>query len=86
MFNHVDMTSDVAVYIQIENLVQFAIASGGLKAGDRLPPTVKLAEKLGINFNTVAKAYRDLEQILQKEFSAQPQQETTDLFNSLTHS
>jgi DNA-binding SARP family transcriptional activator len=33
----------------------------------------------------LAKSYRDLEQVLQKEFDAQPQQETADLFNSLTH-
>jgi GntR family transcriptional regulator len=49
------------VYEQIENHVQFAIASGELKAGDRLPPVKELAERLGVNFNTVAKSYRDLE-------------------------
>lgn len=34
----------------------------------------------------LVRAYRDLEQVLHKEFSAQPQQETVDLFNTMTHS
>jgi len=57
----IDIHSSVAVYVQIENHVQFAIASGRLKPGDRLPSVRELSERLGINPNTVAKAYRDLE-------------------------
>ena len=57
----INIQSSVPVYEQIENHVQFAIASGKLKAGDRLPPVKELAETLGVNFNTVAKSYRDLE-------------------------
>ena len=53
--------SNVAVYMQIENLVQFAIASGELKAGGQLPVAGKLARGLKVNVNTVGKAYRDLE-------------------------
>jgi len=57
----IDIHSSVAVYVQIENHVQFAIASGRLKPGDRLPSVRELSERLDINPNTVAKAYRDLE-------------------------
>jgi len=57
----IDIHSSVAVYIQIENHVQFAIASGRLKPGDRLPSVRELSERLGLNPNTVAKSYRDLE-------------------------
>ncbi len=57
----ININSSISVYIQIENLVQFAIASGELKAGDQLPSVKELGKTLGINFNTVAKAYRDLE-------------------------
>jgi GntR family transcriptional regulator len=57
----VDVTSSVAVYLQIENHVQFAIASGRLKSGDQLPSVRELSERLQVNPNTVAKAYRDLE-------------------------
>jgi len=57
----IDTHSSVAVYIQIENHVQFAIASGRLKPGDQLPSVRELSESVGVNPNTVAKAYRDLE-------------------------
>ncbi len=61
MLSSIDINSEVAVYVQIENHIQFAIASGRLKAGDQLPSVRELSERLGVNPNTVAKAYRDLE-------------------------
>ncbi len=61
MLSTIDIKSSVAVYVQIENHVQFAIASGRLKAGDQLPSVRELSERLNINPNTVAKSYRDLE-------------------------
>ena len=61
MLSSIDIYSSVAVYVQIENHVQFAIASNKLKAGDQLPSVRELSERLGVNPNTVAKAYRDLE-------------------------
>ncbi|HPO14560.1 MAG TPA: GntR family transcriptional regulator [Candidatus Hydrogenedentes bacterium] len=61
MFENINIHSSVAVYVQIENLVRFAVASGKLKSGDQLPSVRELSEKLEINPNTVAKSYRDLE-------------------------
>lgn len=61
MLSSIDIHSSVAVYVQIENHVQFAIASGKLKPGDQLPSVRELSERLEVNPNTVAKAYRDLE-------------------------
>lgn len=61
MLSSIDITSSVAVYAQIENHVQFAIASGKLGPGDQLPSVRELSERLEVNPNTVAKAYRDLE-------------------------
>ena len=61
MLESIDIRSSVAVYVQIENHVQFGIASGHLKAGDQLPAVRELSERLGVNPNTVAKSYRDLE-------------------------
>jgi len=57
----INIASSVAVYLQIENLVQFGIASGRLKAGDQLPSVRELSDRLNLNPNTVAKSYRDLE-------------------------
>ncbi|HOV72434.1 MAG TPA: GntR family transcriptional regulator [Candidatus Hydrogenedentes bacterium] len=61
MFENVNIRSSVAVYVQIENTVLFAVASGRLKEGDQLPSVREVSEKLNINPNTVAKSYRDLE-------------------------
>lgn len=61
MLEAVSVHSSVAIYEQIENQIRFAIASGKLTANDRLPSIKELGDRLGINFNTVAKAYRDLE-------------------------
>lgn len=61
MLSSIDIHSSVAVYVQIENHIQFAIASAKLKAGDQLPSVRELSERLKVNPNTVAKAYRDLE-------------------------
>lgn len=61
MLESIDIHSSVAVYVQIENHIQFAIASGRIKATDQLPSVRELSERLGVNPNTVAKAYRDLE-------------------------
>lgn len=60
LLSTVNPYSNVSVYVQLENLIHFGIASGKLKAKDRLPPARELAERLNINMNTVSKAYRDL--------------------------
>ena len=57
----VDFASRVPIYEQIcTNIIKLASA-GVFKSGDKLPPVRILASQLGINPNTVAKAYRDLE-------------------------
>lgn len=57
----VNFDSPIAVYTQIENQILFDVASGRLKAGDRAPSGRDLSLMLGVNPNTVMKAYRDLE-------------------------
>lgn len=49
------------IYQQIVNQIKYLIASNQLVAGDELPPIRVLAEKLLINPNTVARAYRELD-------------------------
>jgi GntR family transcriptional regulator len=61
MFESINIHSSVAVYEQIENHIEFAIASGRLKSGDQLPSVRELSERVHVNMNTVAKCYRDLE-------------------------
>jgi DNA-binding transcriptional regulator YhcF (GntR family) len=57
----VDRSSAEPVYAQIARQVRSHIVSGGLKPGAPLPPVRTLASDLGVNLNTVARAYRQLE-------------------------
>ena len=57
-----DSTSSAPPYEQIRSHVAEQVASGTLKPGDRLPTVRRLAEDLGVATNTVARAYRELEQ------------------------
>ncbi len=61
MFFHVNPSSGVPIYLQIEMQVENAIAAGALKSGQALPSVRKLAADLGVNPNTVARAYQELE-------------------------
>ena len=45
---------------QIVDAVRMQVATGALSAGDQLPSVRGLAQQLGINPNTVAKAYAEL--------------------------
>jgi GntR family transcriptional regulator len=49
------------IYLQIVNQVKYLVASGRLAPGAEMPPIRVLAERLLINPNTVARAYRELE-------------------------
>jgi len=51
------------VYRQIMDQIRLMIASGRLKPGEELPTVRGLAQMLIINPNTVARAYRELEQV-----------------------
>jgi DNA-binding transcriptional regulator YhcF (GntR family) len=58
----VDATSQVAPYEQIRGQLADQVESGELEPGDRLPTVRRLAADLGVAANTVARAYRELEQ------------------------
>lgn len=55
------VTPRMLLWIQIRNRIIFLIRSGQLTEGDRLPSVREVAVKQNVNFNTVAKAYKDLE-------------------------
>ncbi len=61
MYIHLSPNDGVPIYLQIVNQVKYLVASGRLAPGEELPPIRTLAERLVINPNTVARAYRELE-------------------------
>ena len=50
------------IYIQIMNQIKHKIATGDLVPGDQLPTVRQLAADLRVNFNTIARAYRMLDE------------------------
>lgn len=61
MFLHIDAHNGLAVYDQIVRQVKFAVADGTLSGGEMVPSVRELAKELAINPNTVARAYRQLQ-------------------------
>ncbi len=54
--------SSIPIYLQIVDKVERMITDGELKTGDQLPTVRELATELRVNFNTVARAYRILDE------------------------
>jgi GntR family transcriptional regulator len=59
---HLDFRSGLPIYTQIVNQIQSQLANRILKPGDQLPTVRALASELRVNFNTVARAYRILDE------------------------
>jgi len=61
MFFTIDPDNGLAIYDQIMRQVKFAVASGALQPGQRVPSLQELSVTLALNPNTVARAYRELQ-------------------------
>ncbi len=57
-----DFHSGLPIYPQVMNQIEQQVVSGRLKPGDQLPTVRALASELRVNFNTVARAYRLLDE------------------------
>ena len=58
---HIAPHDGVPIYLQIVNQVKYLVAAGRLTPGEELPAIRVLADRLTVNPNTVARAYRELE-------------------------
>jgi DNA-binding transcriptional regulator YhcF (GntR family) len=58
----VERASAEPVYSQIARQLREQIVAGALRPGQHLPAVRTVAQDLGLNLNTVARAYRQLEQ------------------------
>jgi GntR family transcriptional regulator len=59
---NIDFRSSTPIYVQIMEQIRQMVASQELKQGDQLPTVRQLATELRVNFNTVARAYRMLDE------------------------
>jgi GntR family transcriptional regulator len=57
-----DFRSGIPIYIQIMEQITEALDAGELAVNDQLPTVRQLATELRVNFNTVARAYRMLDE------------------------
>lgn len=57
-----DFRSHTPIYVQIVEQIKNLIATGVLAPEDQLPTVRQLAAELRVNFNTIARAYRILDE------------------------
>ncbi len=56
-----DQSSSLPIYLQIADQVRKYVATSDFKPGDQLPTVRELANSLNVNYNTVVRAYLELE-------------------------
>ena len=61
LFLSIDPDDRRPIYQQVADGIKNLIARGDLKEGMPLPPVRQLAADLGVNMNTIATAYRELQ-------------------------
>lgn len=57
----IDAHNGIAIFDQIARQMKFAVARGVLRSGEMVPSVRELSKQLAVNPNTVARAYRDLQ-------------------------
>jgi len=58
-----DLQSRLPIYQQLQNRISELILLGVMEPGEPLPSVRNMARELGVNPNTVAKAYQELERL-----------------------
>jgi GntR family transcriptional regulator len=58
----IDFRSGIPIYLQVVERIKERLAAGQLKPGDQLPTVRALASDLRVNFNTIARAYRIMDE------------------------
>jgi GntR family transcriptional regulator len=59
----IDFRSGIPIYLQVVERIKERIAGGSLAPGTQLPTVRSLALELRVNFNTIARAYRILDEV-----------------------
>lgn len=56
-----DYDASLPIYLQVIEIIKKDIVSGKRQLGEKLPSTRELAVEMGVNVNTAARIYRELE-------------------------
>jgi GntR family transcriptional regulator len=57
----INKENKIPLYLQLKDLVKYHISTGAIAYKQQLPTVHGLAKELGVNFDTVRKAYKELE-------------------------
>ncbi len=61
MFIEINVSCSQPIYEQLVEQIKFSIASGAVQVDEMIPSLRELSKKLALNPNTVARAYRTLQ-------------------------
>lgn len=56
-----EFNNNIPIYLQVIEKIKQDIVSGRLKSGEKMLSSREYSNELGINFNTVARVYKELE-------------------------
>lgn len=56
-----EFNNNIPIYIQVIEKIKQDIVTGKLHPGDKMPSSRDYSNELGINFNTVARVYKEME-------------------------
>lgn len=56
-----EFNNNIPIYLQVMEKIKQDIVSKKLNLGDKMPSSRDFANELGINFNTVARVYKEME-------------------------
>lgn len=56
-----DFDNNIPIYIQVVNKIKQDLVTKKLNTGDKMPSTREFAIEIGLNLNTVARVYKELE-------------------------
>ena len=56
-----EFNNNIPIYLQVIEKIKQDIVSGKLKPGEKMQSSREYSNELGINFNTVARVYKELE-------------------------
>jgi GntR family transcriptional regulator len=59
--DELEFNNNIPIYLQVIEKIKQDIVSGKLKPGEKMQSSREYSNELGINFNTVARVYKELE-------------------------
>lgn len=56
-----EFNNNMPIYLQVIHKIKQDIITGKMKPGEKMPSSREYSQELGLNFNTVARVYKEME-------------------------